>query len=178
MMLHLFAVFRVFALMCALLAVRNDADARLRWDLASGIVAVTDDTHEQDLLASIARWESFYRADVVDCTTLGPQKERGAWQVLPRTPAERKRLCVSIEGDARIALGRVRESLTACASEKAEHRLSLYTRGSCTSREGQRLSKTRWVRSALEPAFAGPRFRDLPASDDRAVQGASVEVSP
>ena len=147
MLLRFFAVARVASLMGDMLPVRNDADARLRFDIAAAIVAVTDDLHEQDLLASIARWESHYRADVVNCTTLGPQKERGAWQILARSPAERRALCVSIEGDARIALERVRESLTVCARNKDEStKLALYARGSCTSREGQRLSKTRWVK--------------------------------
>jgi len=58
-------------------------------------------------------------------------------------------LCVSLAGDARIALERIRESLRACAHMPARDRLAVYARGRCSSAEGQRLSRMRWV--ALEP---------------------------
>lgn len=132
--------------MLRLLPSRGDEDVVERWRIAEGIVAATDDEHEQNLLASIARWESFYRADVGECRRRGPQGELGAWQILPRSPAELSRLCVSYEGDARMALERIRESVAACSRLPEPERLAVYARGRCDSREGQRLSRTRWVR--------------------------------
>jgi hypothetical protein len=52
---------------------------------------------------------------------------------------------VSLEGDARLALERIRESLAACRHLRPEWQLSIYTRGKCNSREGHKLSEARWV---------------------------------
>lgn len=139
-------VLRVLLLMLRMLPSRGDEDVVERWRIAEGIVSATDDEHEQDLLASIARWESSYRQDVGECRRKGPQGELGAWQNLARSQAERARLCVSYEGDARLALERIRESVTACHGLPEPERLAVYARGRCDSREGQRLSRVRWVR--------------------------------
>jgi hypothetical protein len=136
---------RVLLFTIRLLAHRGDDDLAFRSELASAIVAVTDDEHEQNLLASIARWESFYRRDVGECRKKGGAGEVTAFQILARGDAERAKLCVSLEGDARIALARVRESLAACAALAAPDRLAAYARGRCTSIEGKRLSRVRWV---------------------------------
>lgn len=121
-------------------------DAALRVEIAAAVLAVTDDAHEQALLMHIPALESGYRADVVDCRRRGPQGELTAWQILPRSAAERARLCVSLEEDARVAVERVRESLRACWWLPPAERLAVYTRGSCSSSEGRRLSRQRWVR--------------------------------
>lgn len=133
-------------LMIRLLPISGVDDFNERWRIAQAVAAVTDDPHEQRLLVSIARWESNYRVDVTDCKKLGPQGEVSAWQILARSADERASLCVSVEGDARLALQRLRESVTACAALPEPERLALYARGRCSSREGQRLSKTRWVK--------------------------------
>lgn len=114
-------------------------------DLARAILAVTDDPHEMLLLARIAFRESSFRPEVSDCRVKGRQGELGAWQVLPRSAAEARELCASLEGSARVALSRVRESLRACRAERPEWRLSFYARGRCSGAEAHRLSEHRWV---------------------------------
>lgn len=130
----------------SLLAVEGDRedDLRLRLELASAVAIVTEDPEERLVLMRIARFESNYRRDVADCIKRGEAGEVTAWQILPRSRAEEKRLCVSYEEDARIALERVRESVRACRHLAREDRLAIYARGSCGSKEGARLSRTRY----------------------------------
>lgn len=135
----------LIALMFFLMPSRGAKDIAFRSELADAIVAATDDLQEQFLLASLPRWESSYRRDVAECRRKGPQGEVTAWQVLARNDAERARLCVSLEEDARMALERVRESLRSCSGLPAAERLAVYARGSCASVEGKRLSRVRWV---------------------------------
>lgn len=139
-------VLRVLLFTIRLLWHRTDDDIAYRLDLASAIVTVTDDIHEQDLLAKIPRFESSYRRDVGECRVKGAAGEVTAWQILPRSDAERAKLCVSLVGDARVALARIRESLAACAQLPPDERLAVYTRGRCSSAEGKRLSKARWAK--------------------------------
>lgn len=129
-----------------LLASSGDDDLSLRTDLASAIVAVTDDPQEQRQLAKIARFESSFRRDVAECRKKGAAGEVSAFQILARSDAERARLCISLEGDARVALGRIRESIAACRSLPVEERLAVYCRGRCTSVDGRRLSRVRFAR--------------------------------
>jgi len=119
----------------------DDWSHRLR--IAEAIVAVTDDVEEQLTLAKIARYESAYRLDVADCRVKGSVGEVTAWQILARSREERASLCVSLEADARLALARVRESTRACRQLPREERLAIYTRGSCSSAEGRKLSRHR-----------------------------------
>ncbi len=135
----------LLATMLSMLPSRGDRDVAYRTELAEAVASVTDDLQEQLLLVGIARWESFYRRDVGECRRKGPQGEVSAWQILPRNDAERRSLCVSLAGDARVALARIRESVTACASLPATERLAVYARGRCSSVEGRRLSRVRWV---------------------------------
>jgi hypothetical protein len=128
-----------------LLPTRGPADLGYRIELAEAAASVTDDLQEQLLLVAIPRWESSYRRDVGECRRKGPQGELGAWQILPRSDGERRSLCASLAGDARVALARIRESLKTCAALPAEERLAVYTRGSCSSVDGRRLSRVRWV---------------------------------
>ncbi len=129
-----------------LLASRGDDDLALRHELSAAIVAVTDDPQEQRQLAKIARFESSYDRDVAECRRKGAAGEVSAWQIIARGAEERSRLCVSLEGDARIALGRVRESVRACMHLPADERLSVYARGKCASVEGRRLSRIRYAK--------------------------------
>lgn len=135
----------ILAFMLSLMPSRGEKDEAFRRELAAAIESVTDDTLERLLLAKIPRFESSYRRDVGECRRKGPQGEVTAWQILPRSDEERKQLCVSLAGDARVALQRIRESLAACARFEASIRLAVYARGRCTSPEGQRLSRIRWV---------------------------------
>lgn len=135
----------LLAVMLFLMPGRGATDVAFRLELAEAIAGVTDDLQEQLLLAGIPRWESSYRRDVAECRRKGPQGELGAWQILARNDDERRLLCVSLEGDARVALERIRESLKACASLPPPERLAVYARGRCSSVEGRRLSRLRWV---------------------------------
>lgn len=144
-LLHLVTVAALLAFWDRLLPVRTREDLEVRTELAEAIVAATPSTWERYELAKIARYESSLRRDVADCIVTGPQGELGAWQILPRSGAERHALCVSYEGDAAIALERIRESIAACRREPEAERLALYARGSCSSPEGKRLSRVRWV---------------------------------
>ena len=110
----------------------------------SAVDAVTADDHKRRLLYSIAFHESGHREDIAICKKLGTAGEKTAWQILER-PSERGRLCKTREGDARVALERLEESLRACAHLKPEWRLAVYTRGNCNSVEGRRLSEIRYV---------------------------------
>jgi hypothetical protein len=91
----------------------------------------------------VARYEGDYRRDVADCVKVGAAGELTSWQIIPRSRAERARLCVSYEEDARVMLERVRESRAACHRLPRREQLALYARGSCASEEGRRLSVTR-----------------------------------
>lgn len=135
----------LFALMAWLMPVRGERDRAYRTELAEAVSTVTDDLQEQILLVAIPRWESSYRRDVGECRRKGPQGEVGAWQILARSDDERRLLCVSLAGDARVALARIRESVTACAALPAPDRLAVYARGRCSSAEGRRLSRVRWI---------------------------------
>lgn len=137
--------FLLLALMSELLPSRGGDDDAYRLELVTAVTSVTDNLQEQALLVGIPRWESSYRRDVGECRILGPQDERGPWQILPRSASEKLALCVSLAGDARIALERIRESLRACAALPAPERLAVYTRGRCSSALGRRLSRVRWV---------------------------------
>lgn len=142
---RLAAVASILAFWDRMLPARTDAEVVVRVELATAIVDATDSWWERVQLAKIARYESNLRRDVADCVRRGPQGEVSAWQILPRSGAERQALCVSYEADAAIALERIHESLRACSREPEADRLALYARGSCSSVEGKRLSRTRWV---------------------------------
>lgn len=135
----------LLSLMADLLPSRGIDDDAYRTELVAAVTAVTDDLQEQAILVDIPRWESSYLRAVGDCRLKGPQGELGAWQILPRNDTERAALCVSLEGDARMALSRIRESIAACRASPPPERLALYTRGSCSSREGRRMSRVRWA---------------------------------
>lgn len=116
-----------------------------RVELARVIVAATSDDRERLILTRVARYESNLRRDVAECRVLGPQGEVGPWQALARSPREREQVCGSLEGAARVALQRIRESEVACRASSPLDRGALYTRGRCDSAEGKRLSRHRWA---------------------------------
>lgn len=122
-----------------------------RLQLAEAISQATSDPGRQLLLARLARFESSYREDVGRCRLNGKAGDRTAFQIVARNDAERARLCVSLADDARFALERINESLTACRKLPAAERLAVYARGSCASEEGRKLSRHRWP-SASEVA--------------------------
>ncbi len=129
-----------------------EMDYRMR--MAQAVVAVTGDPEEQLTLMTIPRWESNYREDVGQCLVVGPQGEVTAWQILPRSKAERELLCVTMEADARVALARVRESVRTCRHLAPELRLALYARGRCSSVDGQRFSRHRYPGRRAVDLFA------------------------
>jgi hypothetical protein len=132
---------RVLLYTLRLLAHTGDEDLAYRTELAAAI-----DAQEQNQLAKIARYESSFRRDVGECRKRGSVGEVTAFQILARSDEERSRLCISLEGDARVALTRIRESVRACRHLPEDERLAVYARGRCSSVEGRRLSRVRWAR--------------------------------
>src|SRR5574338_737878 len=101
---------------------------------AAAIAAVTDKLWEAETLARIVRWESGLRADVANCTVVGPEGERGLWQVKARTNSEKTDLCSDdLVKQARIALARIRESKEECERKgfRGADILGVYTDGVC-----------------------------------------------
>ncbi len=101
---------------------------------ADSIVAVTNVYWEAETLARIGRWESGLRQDVADCTVLGKRGERGIFQVIPRSESEKSDLCSpDFSKQASIAVGRLRESKTACERQgfRGPDILGIYTHGAC-----------------------------------------------
>jgi len=113
------------------------------------------------LMASIASWESGYRADVDDGRTTGDHgqsycimqvrvigKTREGWTGKDLTSDRQK--CM------RVALRHIRESFRWCQASALEDRLAGYTVGSC--RENERFSRDRvlrakffWGKNPFEP---------------------------
>lgn len=94
------------------------------------------------LLGSIAASESFLRADVDTCRTRGDGGRSVTVFQLQRAP---RSVCTDREEAVRLALARVRESLSACRALPVAERLALYTSGRCD--RGQRASRMRWARA-------------------------------
>jgi len=106
---------RVLLYMLAILPQRDERDVAFRFYLAEAIVESTSDVTEQNTLAKIARWESGYRRDIAACRVNGDHGGAfGSFQVHPRSPQERARICNSLADSARAALIRIRESIAAC----------------------------------------------------------------
>jgi hypothetical protein len=127
-----------------LLPAPTDAELAYRVELVEACAAVSANKTERYLCAKIPRFESLYRIDVGRCEVKGAAGELSAWQILPRGEKDKERLCKTLEGDARVAIERIRESRAACRHLPPEEQLALYTRGSCDSEEGRKLSRTRW----------------------------------
>ena len=127
---------------------RYDAELAYRVALVNACVAATEDRTERYICTKVPRFESNYREDVGRCKVIGKANDKSAWQIVPRSTAEDKRLCQSLEEDARFHVERVRESRSACRHLPKEEQLALYARGNCTSEEGKRLSRTRFPTDA------------------------------
>jgi len=110
-------------------------DMALAKDVAAGIAGATSEPWEAETLARIAYWESGgLRKDVANCTTVGKLGERGVFQVLPRSVSEQTTACASdYTVQARLALGRVRESKKTCERQglRGADILGVYTHGHC-----------------------------------------------
>ena len=114
-----------------------------RFQLAGAIVDATDDLDERALLVSIAKWESFFREDVLRCSRRGGGVALGPWQVVPRSDLERKTLCSDLTSSAKLVLRRVAESRRLCKELPARDQLAIYAAGDCASKEGRMLSRMR-----------------------------------
>ena len=127
---------------------KGDAEMMYRLELVTACAEATDNRTERYICAKIARFESSYREDVGRCEVKGKEGEVTAWQIIPRNAAEKARLCVSLVEDARVMIERVRESRAACHHLPKSEQLALYTRGSCSSPDGRKLSTHRFPTDA------------------------------
>ena len=127
---------------------RYDAELSYRLALVNACTLATEDRTERYICVKVARFESNYREDVGRCRVIGKANDKSAWQIVPRSEAEDKRLCQSLEEDARFHIERVRESRSACRHLPKQEQLALYARGDCGSEEGKRLSRTRFPTDA------------------------------
>ena len=125
-----------------------DAELAYRRLLVEACVAATEDRTERYICTKLPRFESNYREDVGRCKVIGRANDKSAWQIVPRSEAEDKRLCQSLEEDAKFHIERVRESRNACRHLPKEEQLALYARGNCSSEEGKRLSRVRFPTDA------------------------------
>lgn len=135
-------ILRIVLFMLDLSPSRGEADIMFRWQLAEAIAAKTDDTFEQDVLARIAFHESNFRPEVAICRVKGGPA-RGAFQIEPRSTAEARTACGPLEGQAALALARVRESFSVCRKLPRGEQLASYTGGSCTNRGARKASRVR-----------------------------------
>ena len=126
----------------------GDAELAYRLELVQACADATPDRSERYICAKIPRFESNYRSDVGRCKIKGGEGEITAWQIIPRSPSERDRLCDTLLGDARVAVERIRESRAACRHLPKEEQLALYARGDCGSIEGRKLSRHRFPTDA------------------------------
>ena len=108
---------------------------------------VRDVETEALLLASIASFESSFRADVDACA-----KGRGGawslWQIAGGGERSKRNICSSRREAARVALAMVRESFKACSGHAFEDRLAFYTDGRCEDRWWRSRSRVRRSLSA------------------------------
>jgi hypothetical protein len=144
-LVYLADVFRVVHMMDTIEPVTKVNPHDVRFPIAAAIVSSTTDEEDRTLLVSIAKWESFFRTDVVNCQKKGGGVALGPWQVVPRTAQERKDLCSGdLLAGATLALSRIAESRKLCKSLPDPEKLSHYASGSCTNPQGKMLSRLRW----------------------------------
>lgn len=125
------------------LASTADLDARLA--LAAVISEVETTDHEALLLARIALFESRFVPRVVNCAKGTTKAGRGAFGVMARRHSEYAGACGFTVEAVELALARLRESRAACPWLAPADSLAVYASGKCSSREGKRLSRMRWV---------------------------------
>ncbi len=138
-------MFEIAAFILFRLAPTDDAFERAyRLDVAKAISSVTDDAHEQRLLASIAFHESGFRPEVGSCRVKGDAgRALGLWQVHARSAYERASICSSLRASAYWAHRRVRESIVRCNYLPARYELAAYVSGRCD--RGHAAALRRWV---------------------------------
>lgn len=114
--------------------------------VAEAIEGVTDDPREARVLARIAVFESGLRRDIAACSCRRHECDDGTslglFQVQPRSQDEKKLVCGDYMDQARVALGRVRESMAMCRHLLDSDRLSAYTTGRCKANEPK--ARLRW----------------------------------
>jgi hypothetical protein len=138
-------VLRVLLFMLTLSPSRGDADIELRFREAAAIVNATSNERLQDTLTRIIWKESSFRAEVADCRIKGDKgRAMGAFQIQPRSSAEREIACGDLDGQARLALERIEESLRVCRHMPEAERLGIYVDGKCDSKKARRQSRERW----------------------------------
>jgi hypothetical protein len=131
------ALMALFAFLVASQYPKRDwpLNTALAKDVAVGITDVTTEPWEVETLGKIAYYESGgIRRAVANCTIIGKIGERGVFQVLPRNMTEQLDLCSSdISKQARVALGRIRESKQVCERQgiRGADVLGIYTHGRC-----------------------------------------------
>lgn len=124
--------------------IRSDDDRAMRAELAWSILSSGADEQEARQLMKLAQNESGFARDVATCKRRGKDGEVGPWQELPSWGTVAV-VCASLEGAARVALLRVRQSIAACRHLPPEDRLAGYTRGRCDSPIGRYLSRVRYT---------------------------------
>jgi hypothetical protein len=162
------ALVALFVYLFALHPHNTPYNAPMAEKTAAAIAEVTTEMWEAETLARIVRWESGLRDDVANCTVLGPQGERGLWQVKPKNASEKTDLCSSdIVKQARIALKRVRESKEECERKgfRGADVLGVYTDGVC--KRGNRRAAFRYgdgskLRSLVEAEKDAPALQAGP----------------
>lgn len=120
---------------------RSVADLDARAMVACAVQSTDASESEAAILMRLGWTESRYAPKVGRCArgvTPG-----GFFQVVARDGAEYRQACSSADAQAALALARVRESRAACAHLPEPEQLAIYTRGSCASRSGRRLSRER-----------------------------------
>jgi hypothetical protein len=135
---------KVLSAMDQLEPVNSSSPIETRVKIAHAILDVSSTPEDAAILLSLARWESFFRTDVLRCQLRGGGLSLGPWQVQPRTSQEGTSTCSSPTEAAQLALQRVKESLQACKHLPVSERLAVYAAGSCASKQGKSLSRLRW----------------------------------
>lgn len=144
-LVKLLNIIHVMSVMDSIEPVTSVNPKETRLVIAAAIVAATDDPDEQSELIAFAKWESFFRTDVLDCKRKGGGFSLGPWQVAPFSAQERKLLCSDLVGSAKLALQRMKDSKRYCRHLPESHRYAQYATGSCSHPQGANLSKVRWA---------------------------------
>jgi hypothetical protein len=138
---------RLFLVMVSLLSIRGEKDYSYRWQLAEAIVGVTDDEHEQDVMARLAYYEGGFRRAVARCEIKGDNgKSKGFGQVQPMSSADDKKACGPLPGQAELVLSYIRRSAEQCPKNEGAAKMNLYVSGRCfpNAKKGLREAQLRW----------------------------------
>jgi hypothetical protein len=114
---------------------------------------VRDVETEALLLAAIASYEGFFRADVDSCR-VGRSGAWSLWQIAGGGERRKANVCGSRREAARVALSIVREGWMECSRLPFADRLSWYTDGACRRSWWRSRSRVNRALSMLPPAPA------------------------